>query len=210
MLAMPRGTRSNPLSLAVLALLFERPMHPYEISQTLRERQKHDSIKLNYGSLYAVVDALAERGYIEAGETQRSGRRPERTVYAITDTGRGELRDWMRELVRAPAKEFTRFEAALALAPVLPPEELIELLRERLDRLGRDIDQARSIHDEALKLAVDPLFLVEDEYRDALRTAERAWVTDFVRRLENRELEIMDAWQAWHRGGPHPAEAPRP
>jgi DNA-binding PadR family transcriptional regulator len=207
---MPRGTRSNPLSLAVLALLFERPMHPYEISQTLRERQKHDSIKLNYGSLYAVVDALAERGYIEAGETQRSGRRPERTVYAITDTGRGELRDWMRELVRAPAKEFTRFEAALALAPVLPPEELIELLRERLDRLGRDIDQARSIHDEALKLGVDPLFLVEDEYRDALRTAERAWVTDFVRRLENRELEIMDAWQAWHRGGPHPAEAPRP
>jgi DNA-binding PadR family transcriptional regulator len=204
---MPRGSRSNPLSLAVFALLFERPMHPYEISQTLRERHKHDSIKLNYGALYAVVDALAERGYIEAGETQRSGKRPERTVYSITAGGRAELRDWMRELVRAPVKEFTHFEAGLALAPVLPPDELIKLLRERLERLNREIEESRSTHAEALKLGVDPLFLVEDEYREALRSAERAWVKDYVRRLEAGEFEIMDAWRAWHEGGPHPAEA---
>ena len=207
---MPRGSRSNPLSLAVLALLFERPMHPYEISQTLRERHKHDSIKLNYGSLYAVVDALSERGYIEAGEIQRSGRRPERTVYTITDAGRAELRDWMRELVRAPVKEFTQFEAGLALAPVLPPDELIKLLRERLERLDRELDESRAGHAEALKSGVDPLFLIEDEYRDALRTAERTWVTDFLRRLEGGQFQIMDAWRAWHSGGPHPSEAHRP
>ncbi len=31
---------SNPLALAVLVLLFERPMHPYEIAATLRIRNK--------------------------------------------------------------------------------------------------------------------------------------------------------------------------
>ena len=31
---------SNPLALAILVLLYERPMHPYEMANTLRERRK--------------------------------------------------------------------------------------------------------------------------------------------------------------------------
>ena len=51
-----RSHPSNPLALAVLALLFERPMHPYEMGVILRQRHKEDSIKLRYGSLYTVID----------------------------------------------------------------------------------------------------------------------------------------------------------
>ena len=59
---MPRRKVSNPLALAVLACLAERPMHPYEMSTTMRERGKHESIKLNYGSLYSVVESLQKHG----------------------------------------------------------------------------------------------------------------------------------------------------
>ena len=62
-------------------------MHPYEISTTLRSRGKEQSIKLNYGSLYSVVESLPKHGLIEPRETVREGRRPERTVYAITEAG---------------------------------------------------------------------------------------------------------------------------
>src|SRR5947209_19661564 len=86
---------SNPLGLAVLGCLSERPMHPYEISTTLRTRGKERSIKLNYGSLYAVVESLQKHGLIASRETTRAGRRPERTVYEITDAGVGELEDWL-------------------------------------------------------------------------------------------------------------------
>ena len=55
---MTRRRVSNPLALAVLGCLTERPMHPYEISTTLRSRGKEQSIKLNYGSLYSVVESL--------------------------------------------------------------------------------------------------------------------------------------------------------
>ena len=55
---MTRRRVNNPLALAVLACLGERPMHPYEISSTLRQRGKEESIKLNFGSLYSVVAAL--------------------------------------------------------------------------------------------------------------------------------------------------------
>src|SRR5262249_40934533 len=91
---------SNLLALAVLALLFERPMHPYEMAATLKQRHKHESIKLRYGTLYTVIELLIARRFIRAKETSRDGKRPERTVYTLTALGADELRDWMRELLR--------------------------------------------------------------------------------------------------------------
>src|SRR3712207_2304964 len=99
---MTRRRVSNPLALAVLACLSERPMHPYEISTTLRTRGKESSIKLNYGSLYSVVEALQKHGLITVQATTREGRRPERTVYALTPAGQDEFEDWLAELLSTP------------------------------------------------------------------------------------------------------------
>ena len=93
---MSRRRVSNPLALAVLACLNERPMHPYEISTTLRNRGKEQSIKLNYGSLYAVVESLQKHGLITSRATTREGRRPERTVYEITEAGAERVRGLAR------------------------------------------------------------------------------------------------------------------
>src|SRR4051812_14404238 len=92
-------------------------MHPYEISTTLRTRGKESSIKLNYGSLYSVVEQLVKHELIRPRETTRSGRRPERTVYEITDAGLEELEDWLAELLSTPVREFTSLEAGLSLMP---------------------------------------------------------------------------------------------
>ena len=131
-----RRAVSNLLALAVLVTLTERPMHPYEMAATMRSQGKERSIKLNYGSLYTVVNNLARHGLIEAMEASREGRRPERTVYRITEAGRAELDDWMAELVAVPVKEYPQFEAALAELPVLPPGQALELLRDRAGRAG--------------------------------------------------------------------------
>ena len=67
----------------------------------------------------------------------RDGRRPERTVYRITDDGRAEFDDWMAELLGRAAKEFPQFEAGLSLMGVLPPDRVVELLHERVARSCR-------------------------------------------------------------------------
>ena len=135
---------TNPLALAVLALLFERPMHPYEMGVILKQRHKEESIKFRYGSLYTVIELLLRRGFIVARETARDGRRPERTVYAVTDTGRDELRAWMADLIGEPIKEYPQFEAALCLLPVLPPDEAVALLRLRLQRIAQNSTAKRA------------------------------------------------------------------
>ena len=195
---MSRRKVSNPLALAVLACLYERPMHPYEIASTLRERHKDDSIKLNYGSLYSVVESLKGHGLIVEQQTAREGNRPERTVYEVTDAGRLELIDWLSELLCRPAKEFTRFEAGLSLLPVLPPNDVKSLLEERCRRLGVEIEQYRSLRKLISQERVPRLFWIESEYRMALREAELNWTRGLIADIESGTLEGMERWSEFH------------
>src|SRR5262245_25812738 len=140
---------SNPLALAVLVLLYERPMHPYEMAATLRERHKEDSIKLRYGSLYTVIALLVKAGFIVARHTTREGHRPEKTIYNLTTTGETELRHWMRDILSTPIKEFPQFEAGLSLLPALPPQEAADVFATRVACLKHVIEQLK----EGLKAA---------------------------------------------------------
>jgi DNA-binding PadR family transcriptional regulator len=188
---------SNPLALAVMALLYEQPMHPYEMVSTMRERGKHESVRLRYSSLYSVVGALEREGLIVSKETVREGRRPERTVYEITGAGREEFLTWLRELLREPVKEYTQFAAGLSFLPGLPPEEAISLLQERVQRLETETKEMRSRLDDAMEQYDLPrLFLVESEHELMLREAELVWVREIVEEIEAGTLGGLSEWRA--------------
>ena len=187
---------SNPLALAVLALLTERPTHPYEMGRTLRERNKEASIKLNYGSLYSLLEQLLRAGFVARRETLRDTARPERTIYEITDAGRDELHDWMAELVSMPAQEYRAFEAALALIGVLLPEEALRLLTLRRQRLEARIAEQRAGIDALVSGGLHPMFLIENEYRLALEIAEKAFVDRLLRSFDDPDLLAM--WRGFH------------
>jgi DNA-binding PadR family transcriptional regulator len=195
----------NLLALAILTLLGERPMHPYEIATNLRERGKADSIKINWGSLYTVVANLEKHGFIEATHTAREGRRPERTVYRITDEGREELSDWLRELIGIPEKEYPRFGAALAEIAALHPDEVGDLLRLRLTTLDADIAAQRASLAEWSK-ALPRLFLIESEYELALREAEGTWVRSLLEEMTAGTLPGLASWRAYYETGQVPEE----
>ena len=199
-----RRSISNPLALAVLACLHERPMHPYEMASTMRERGKEQSIKLNYGSLYTVVDSLAKHGLIEAGEARREGRRPERTVYRLTESGRARLDAWMSELIAEPVKEYPQFEAALSLLPVLHPDAVTELLHTRARRLQQEIAQARIMLGTAHNAGLPRLLLIEGEYHVALRETELSWVQRLAGEIEAGTLEGLDGWRHVYETGEAP------
>ena len=195
---MARKRRSNPLALAVMVLLFERPMHPYEMATTLKQRHKQDSIKIRFGSLYTVIDALATGGLIAPRETIREGRRPERTVYELTPAGRAEMHDWLRALIGEPVKEYTDFEAGLCLLGALPPGEAIELLRLREAKLEGDHRGLLAALDGVRATGLPPLYVVEVEYRLCRMEAERRFVEALLRRIDDEEWATSPAWNALH------------
>ena len=197
---------SNLLALSLLTLLMmERPMYPYEMAAVLRERGKDQSRKINWGSLYTVVQNLEKHGFIEAVEVAREGRQPERTTYQITDAGRTELTDWLRELLSEPEREYTRFEAALAESAVLPPDELIDLLQQRLDALeaGNAEHQAGL---DALTNQIPRLFLIESEYYLAQRRAEAEWVRGLLKEFTDGTFPGINAWRHFHATGEIPED----
>jgi DNA-binding PadR family transcriptional regulator len=180
-------------------------MHPYELGRALREHGDERSIRFSHGSLYMVVGRLARAGLIAEQETSRAGRRPERTVYTLTDAGRRELRGWMRELVEVPQHEHPHFVAALALIAALPPSEVLELLERRLRRLAEQRAEIRALVDDTIAGGVHPLFLIEEEYRLALLDAESAFVERFIARITHPETGWGPLWAGFH-GEPPPQE----
>jgi DNA-binding PadR family transcriptional regulator len=189
---------TNPLALAVLVLLFEKTMHPYEMAATLKQRGKEQSIKLRYGSLYTVIGQLEREGFIAAAGTDREGGRPERTTYRLTDAGEAEMNSWLRSLVSQPVKEYPQFEAALSLLPALPPNEVQLLLAERLGRLDEQESQIQTEIAGAAAINLPALFLIESEYALALLRAERTYVKSLIRGIESAELGGIEQWRQWH------------
>ncbi|MGK5742289.1 PadR family transcriptional regulator [Micromonospora sp. URMC 103] len=204
---MPKQRKvGNLLALAVLSALTQRPMHPYEIATALRSWGKDQDMEIKWGSFYTVIRNMDRHGLIAAVESVRAGRRPERTVYRITEAGRTEMVDWVRELVSTPEPEHPRFRAGLSVLAALHPDEAVTLLRQRLERLEEGIRAGRATLAEHLR-QIPRLFLVESEYDLAIREAEAAWVRDLLAELTTGTYPGLDRWRAFHETGELPPES---
>jgi DNA-binding PadR family transcriptional regulator len=187
----------NLWSLTVLCLLYTRPMHPYEMQRLIREWHKDEFLDLKRGSLYHAIDRLRRGGLIDPVETSREGRRPERTVYRLTEQGQRETLVWLRELLARPVREPGQFFAALSFLSRLNPKDVQEQLQERVHRL----EEAIACLNNVLKMMVPRigrLVLVEVEYERAMRKAELAWVKSLQEDLRSGKLawdpEAVGRW----------------
>jgi DNA-binding PadR family transcriptional regulator len=179
----------TPLALAVMNLLMERPMHPYEMKLKMKERGHDQVIRLKGGSIYDTVERLEEGGFITSQAPSREGRRPERTVYAITERGRDEITAWLRELLAQPVNEYPQFAAALAFFAALDKEEVVRLLRMRSTLLESQIaGTEKGLENWQKTLGIPRLFLIEAEYGVAMSRAELEWVRRLIQDIEDGKL----------------------
>ncbi|HYY45690.1 MAG TPA: PadR family transcriptional regulator [Candidatus Angelobacter sp.] len=180
----------TPLALAVMNLLMEHPMHPYEMKSKMKERGHDQVIKIKGGSIYDTVERLEQGGFIQAQETSRDGRRPEKTVYAITEAGRDEILAWLRELLAQPVNEYPQFAAALAFFAALDKDEVVRLLKVRTAMLeGQVAGEAKQLK-TFLDLGLPRLFLIEGEYALNMKRAEVEWVRGLIADIESGHLWI--------------------
>jgi DNA-binding PadR family transcriptional regulator len=169
-------------------------MHPYEMWQRIRDHGIDYTIKVTRGSLYHAVERLADRGFIKAVETSRAGRRPERTVYAITEAGHDEALAQLRSTIARPVDEYPALGAALTLASMLPPAELAQLLRRRTVGIEARIAAHDTVIDALRKQGVERIGLIEIEYCQALLRAELEW-------LRAAEDDIAGGRLQWQKTG---------
>jgi hypothetical protein len=159
------GADLGPLGISVLALLDERPMHPYEMYRLLVERHGDRIVKVRPGSPYHTVDRLAENA----------------------------LADRIRAVLATPVNGFPVFPDTLAEAHNLPRHEVVDLLTTRVTHLEATIaDNAAAIGAAATgaaeTVAVDEAYLLAGCYVQELLTTELRWLQGLIGRLERKEL----------------------
>jgi DNA-binding PadR family transcriptional regulator len=191
---MNKSYRRSPLALAVLALLYEEPLHPYRMQRLIKERGKDQVINVRQrASLYQTIDRLERDGLIRVQETTRQEKWPERTVYELTPAGRATAYRWLGEMLTTPAPEFPEFPAALAHLALLTPAATVTHLESRARALAQNLarleDDLRSAPPELPRL-----FLIESEYLRAMWTTELEWVRALLADLRAGRLTWDEEW----------------
>jgi DNA-binding PadR family transcriptional regulator len=176
---------ASPIDVAVLAMLEAGPLHPYGLQRRIRRWGKDAALNVaQRGNLYKAVRRLHAAGLVEIRDTERGGRFPERTPYALTDAGRRAGREWLTGLLATPQAEYPSFPAALSLAMLLGPGQVLAALERRAEAVRERL--AAAPPGEIAELP--RVARIEREYQRAVLLAELSWVEGVVGELRSGTL----------------------
>ena len=188
----------SALALSILELLDEEPMHPYEMASKMRARHHDEFIRLNFGTLYHTVDVLERSGWILPVEREKEGRRPERTIYKLTDSGREALTRTLADLLRQPRREYPQFAAGLMFMHHLTAPEASAHLKDRAAVLEGKVAKLEMVLHELREQGLGRLALIELEHKIAMLDAERKWVLGLAQEIDEGKLEWKVGIDAGH------------
>jgi DNA-binding PadR family transcriptional regulator len=188
-----RSTQRSALGLIVLWQLFEGPKHVYGIQKQLEQQGKNRVVNVRArASLYQALERLQRLELVEVKETVRGEGYPDRVVYAITGLGRETAREWLREMLRATSGEYPEFITAVSILFGLAPDDARAQLEQRAESL------AAELADTEAQLEGNPglprLFLLEEEYRQAVLEAELVWLRGVIADLAKGRLTWSEEW----------------
>lgn len=140
---------ANPVRLLILGLLASGPMHGHQIRRTAEQTDIEQWGGVKVGALYGMLHRLEAEGLVEPLRAEQEGRRPQRTVYAITEDGWKELAIHRDRALTQPDLHSTTVEIALNWAAGLDYDALRERLslrRSAVARALKDLAASRELH----------------------------------------------------------------
>jgi PadR family transcriptional regulator AphA len=133
----------SELEVGLLGLLSIRPMYGYEIGHHF-DRALSPFWTVPRTQIYPKLRELEVRGMVTSDHVMQEAK-PNRRVYAISDEGRQQLREWLSGPIRWPEMKHWLL-AKLFLGNLLPPEEMLALLADYRERISELRDRLRLIH----------------------------------------------------------------
>ena len=126
----------NLTRLVILGLLAEHgPRHGHQLRRDAELAEVDRWAGVGVGSLHRELRGLEAAGLIEAVRTEKVGRRPERTVYRLTDAGRLELSALRAQAAGQLDAAPDPLSVLLVFAGTSDPAELAGLLGQRRQAL---------------------------------------------------------------------------
>ena len=152
----------------ILGLLTERPMSGYDIKKQVKTALNAIT-SASYGTLYPMLHQLLEDGCVEVEEVPQHGR-PSKKVYSITESGRDDLIQWLKQPA-VPDQIRREFLLKLYLGSNLSEQDLRSIVSKRRVETDRQLQVLRSD-------------------RQTVRSQEQGWVLDYA-------LSMCEAESGW-------------
>jgi DNA-binding PadR family transcriptional regulator len=200
-----KTAQPSALGLLILWQLFAGPNHAYGLQKLFTSQGKDRVVNLrSRANLQQAIKRLQRLGLVEVHETVRNQNYPDRIVYAITDTGRQAARAWLRQMLAQTTGDYPDFIAAVSILFGLEPDDARAQLEQRAAQL------AQTLADTNTQLQDNPdlprLFLLEEEYRKAVLTAQLSWLRTVIDDLQSGQLTWNEQWLAQLFAAYHPDE----
>ena len=150
------------------------PMHGHQIRREAQTNRAELWTDIKVGSLYSALGRMAAEGIIEAVRTEKAGNLPDRTIYAITDSGRQELDALRGATLRDVRLKPDPVDLALQYSDGLGGEKLMATFAQRRAAIRAELDGWLLLQDRAAKYLQGAEWLCTDHTRIRLE-AELAW-----------------------------------
>ncbi len=169
-----------------------QPVHGYFLRRELMTWHIDEWARIQPGSIYNALRALAVDGYIAESGTESEGRRPARTTYRITPAGEVELQRMLRDNLWNVAPFDT--ESIMTVASfmfVLSRQEVIAGLEHRLHKSDAIIASNGFHVQDTLRSETTPKYVREIfDLSTARLTAEKEWALTLLQRLRAGEYRF--------------------
>ena len=144
---------------SILALLAAGATYGYDLKQAFDKRFGGLWPAVNIGQIYATLARLERDGLVRGSEVAQD-RRPNKTVYELTDDGDQALRAWLAEPTPGPRLRDAFFMKLLLtrISGVGDPAALVERQRSEFLQQMRDIETLAGEwdgHDPAGRLLIE-------------------------------------------------------
>lgn len=120
--------------LVVLGLLTQQPRYGYEIKMIIDNVMSH-VIDISSGSLYYGLKKLLARRLVEEDSVEKIGRRPERSVYRITEAGKQFFAAELPRVVFPRSRPYFPLDLALYFFQFIDKDEQARRLKMRQEYL---------------------------------------------------------------------------
>jgi DNA-binding PadR family transcriptional regulator len=183
----------------LLGLLARGERHGYDLKRQYDSRFPA-ARPLAFGQVYAALDGLTRRGWVERAGTAKAGA-AERTSFRLTAAGRSELDRWLAEVEPPAPHAGNPFQLKVTLALLAAGRDVAAtyLRAQRSAHLARMRDYVRVTSDPAASLAA----VLAADYALTHLEADLRW-------LEAAEARVDDLAQDLDPDPPAPAEEPAP
>ncbi len=167
---------------ALLGLLSEGPMYPYQIEQEVKYRDMRFWTELSMSSIYKLLNNLEKKGLV-GRENEISAENRLRKLYSLSDAGREALEVKLEALLIEPEHVRWQVDIGTYNCDLLPKKTVLKALKAYRKSLEKNVkgyeDLQQFLKDSKcpshrLAISTRPVYLLKGEI---------AWVDEYMAEL---------------------------